>query len=521
MLKYVLLPFEKHFGLLFLLFVLISAIDVYDLLEGSLYSYAIYILFHGYLTAYLICLIYSLIPFRVGRVFLGVVYFMVLLWFYIDLFCQMAYETRFNHDFAAIILQTNFSEMQEFIGFNVSPHFVILGLSSLIAFIYLFIYIKKRPLSLGLYFQYVALVGVIVAAFLFVRNPMVGNDVLIGKVVSLFNVPSVPDLKEYLHNPDINSQGNKPKNLVVIIGESFSKSHSSLYGYEKETNPKLNELSDKGLYVYNNIVSPSTNTIPCFQAMMSTYRHEYEDSIQWYECLSLPEVVKVAGYNTCWVSNQSKVGFFDSVAGAYADLCDESYFVGDKFAGLDRKSYDGEIITLLKPLLKNNDQMYNCYFIHLMGSHSSFKSRYPQSFSKFTENDYMHYKEHQRDNLAAYDNSILYNDSVVYEIMSLFKDKEAVVLYFSDHAIDVYESSDDYISHAKIDNPVSVEAGKRIPFMIYTSSLYRQNFDGMIERIERVVDKPYCTEDLIYTIMDIMAIELENVKMQGNSLLND
>ena len=156
-----------------------------------------------------------------------------------------------------------------------------------------------------------------------------------------------------------------------------------------------------------------------------------------------------------------------------------------------------------------------------MGSHSSFKSRYPQSFSKFTENDYMHYKEHQREKLAAYDNSILYNDSVVYEIMSLFKDKEAVVLYFSDHAIDVYESSDDYISHAKIDNPVSVEAGKRIPFMIYTSSLYRQNFDGMIERIESAVDKPYCTEDLIYTIMDIIAIELENVKMQGNSLLND
>ena len=28
-------------------------------------------------------------------------------------------------------------------------------------------------------------------------------------------------------------------NLILVIGESFSKYHSSLYGYEHKTNPKL------------------------------------------------------------------------------------------------------------------------------------------------------------------------------------------------------------------------------------------------------------------------------------------
>ena len=153
-----------------------------------------------------------------------------------------------------------------------------------------------------------------------------------------------------------------------------------------------------------------------------------------------------------------------------------------------------------------------------MGSHSNFKNRYPQTFEKFKAEDYKNHPNHQRENLATYDNSILYNDSIVYEIIRLFQDKETIAFYFSDHAIDAYESSDDYIAHAKVTVPKSVEAGTKIPFMIYTSPLYQQNFANEMKQIKQSLKQPFRTDDMIYTIMDIIGITFEEENLNGKSL---
>ena len=55
---------------------------------------------------------------------------------------------------------------------------------------------------------------------------------------------------------------------------------------------------------------------------MSTYKPEYKDSIEWYKCITLPKTMQTAGYQTFWISNQSKIGLFDTGVGRYADLCD-------------------------------------------------------------------------------------------------------------------------------------------------------------------------------------------------------
>ena len=49
--------------------------------------------------------------------------------------------------------------------------------------------------------------------------------------------------------------------VVVIIGESFSRYHSSLYGYSKQTNPRLSEWVKEGsLLLYDDVVSPHDHT---------------------------------------------------------------------------------------------------------------------------------------------------------------------------------------------------------------------------------------------------------------------
>lgn len=520
LINWLLKPFKKDFSYLFFLFLLIAAIDIYDLIHSHLIPYAVYIGFHGYITAYFLCLLGQFIPTTKGySIYKNALLLIAITSFVIDLFCQLMYGTRFSQDFATIIMQTNISEIKEYVESYISIKHIFYIFTILLAFIGTYHIIKRLSVFIGRKTQYIAFIGVIIGTALTIRNPLIYNDVFIGKIIKTFQTPTVSNLKDYQTYPQlVFTKDQKPQNIVMIIGESFSKSHSSLYGYSQETNPYLQTLvTDSSLFIYSDIKSPATNTIPCFQAIMSTYKTEYKDSIAWYQCTTLPEVLHHSGYYTYWISNQSKIGLFDTVIGRYADLCDQNVFVGDKYAGMRRNNLDEEIIPLITPLLQD-EKTNNFYFIHLMGSHSTFKNRYPSSFDKFKPEDYERCPEHQRENLATYDNSILYNDSVVHEIIRLFQEQEAIIFYFSDHAIDAYESSDDYMAHAKGTDPKSVEAGTNIPFMIYTSPLYQQNFPNEMKQIKRCTDQAYRTDDMIYTIMDIIGITFEGESLKGKSI---
>lgn len=508
-------PIVRHFATFVLFFILSATFDLYFFLRNCYYQSAVYVLFHNFLLSYLVAFVAEVLPKRIRKIYINSLLLLAVILFAFDLFCISVYEIKLTQQFIAIIYQTNFTELCEFIESYLSYSYVFYLLLLLIGLWYVYKILDKRKISSLLSSS--ILVFVLGGLALTCRNPMIYKDTFIGKIAMFFQTSSIPNLEDYIVKPKIVSMGEKPENIVMIIGESFSKSHSSLYGYEKKTNPLLGKRSSDELLVYKNIKAPATNTIPCIQSIMSTYKMEYKDSVLWYQCMTLPGILHSLGYNTTWVSNQSKVGIFDTVAGEYADLCNNVIFVGDKYAGLMRNSLDEEVIPMLKTCTENKNP-YNFYFVHLMGSHSTFKSRYPISFDRFKTTDYLYRPEHQREKLSTYDNSILYNDSVVNEIINLFKDKEALVFYFSDHAIDAYESSDNYMAHAKENIPLSVEAGKNIPFMIYTSSKYRQNFENKFKIMKASIDCEFCTEDIICSVLDLLDVDLEGVDEKEYSL---
>ena len=141
-----------------------------------------------------------------------------------------------------------------------------------------------------------------------------------------------------------------------------------------------------------------------------------------------------------------------------------------------------------------------------IAAHVDFKIRYPQEFEKFHADEYLNNIAARRNMLAQYDNSVLYNDHVVSSLMTLFEKEESLVFYFPDHGIDVQESSDRYVSHAIEGNSISCKAGANKPFVIYTSPLYQDNYKNECERIKASVTKKFCTENLIFSLVDILGI---------------
>jgi heptose-I-phosphate ethanolaminephosphotransferase len=306
---------------------------------------------------------------------------------------------------------------------------------------------------------------------------------------------------------------NGAPTIVMIIGESFSKSHSSLYGYDKPTNPRLSMIPDSLLYVFRQVESAGNHTIESFQEMMTCGA----DSVAWNYRTNLVETMQCAGYKVSWISNQSEIGFFDDGVSCFAHLCDTAIWNGDKYDGATKLSLDTRDEDLI-PLAESYrlDSARNMIVFHLMGSHYDFKKRYPQTFDKFKSSDYVAHPDNQRETLAQYDNSILYNDSVVNEIIKLYAEQDAIVLYFSDHALDVFESDDDYCGHAKPNNSESEFYGRQIPFMIHVSPTFLQNRGELVERIKLASEREFCISDLTHLLMQIAGVsfaELPNVNL--------
>lgn len=504
-------PFTEEIRFLVFAFCFSSIVDIIG--HSVLYSIqkGIYIGLHHYLFCYILVLVSCIIPLKFRSIYKIIVYVLLVMNLIIDLVCVYSFHFTFNQELPAILLGTNKNEAYEFLELFMPFRLIIIMVLSLL-FFYCFyrvlnkISLKNKRIRIVL----LSLLFISILGYIRVDWNCFG-EISLTKFYAFINATSPPDLSLYQGNLDlIYSKDKKPKNIVMIIGESFSKTHSSLYGYDKKTNPKLESLFERGeLYLFNDVHSPALNTVPVFISLMSTYRPEYKDSIDWYRCITLQNILKKSGYYSFWFSNQSKAGFHDNIVAKYAMLCDKTVFTGNRFAGNTKKDLDEILIDSIKQYRYNKSYNYDYsfYFIHLMGSHYNFTERYPSHFDVFKDRHYPKNVDIHKRVLAAYDNSVLYNDSVVYEIINNYKNDESIIFYFSDHSLDIYDSRDDYVGHARYNDEKSVEAGSNIPFMVYMSPKYKMNFPDDCERIRKAVNKKFRTDDMIYTIMDVIGVD--------------
>lgn len=304
--------------------------------------------------------------------------------------------------------------------------------------------------------------------------------------------------------------------IIVIMGESFDKLHSNLYGYNKNTTPRLSQReSDSTLVVFSSVKAPAPITNLSIRQMLSL--SESHDDNNWQTRPMLPTALRKSGYNTMWLSNQTAVSVFDNALGQLAQLCDSNLNLTKAHMAM-KSNYDEVVLKPFASYMKGIDNNgHNFCFVHLMGSHASYALRYPERFNHFKETDYPDQPENRRQNFATYDNSILYNDYIVDSLMSISDQADAIVIYLSDHGQDFYYTRD-MATHGRIGNPESFEAGCRIPFMIYFTEKFRQNHPETIAKIRKFTDKEFNGCYLMNTVMELAGYDITGADLFKNSL---
>ena len=340
----------------------------------------------------------------------------------------------------------------------------------------------------------------------------------------------VADLRHNLPLTEVTTE--HPQNIVIIIGESFSKSHSSIYGYKRETNPELTKLANQGnLYVFTQCTAPAPFTHLAFKNILSLWDSNdkmvnsakegivnglkklfmpWTNKNNWYDYPTFFDVFS-QNYYIRWISNQNSHGLFDNVQATFADLSDTVWYAEQHPEAASR--YDQVVVPVIESFLKS-DSLPTITIVNLMGQHEEFTRRYPSSWAYFKPEDYSDIPSNQRERISQYDNATKYNDYVVASIFNLYKDKSALAFYFPDHGLDLYESDPKYVGHAADRSQKSWDVSCQIPFFVYVTDSFHEAFPKQAEFIENSLNKPFNTKDLIKFLMQITGWKLsqDNIK---------
>ncbi|MDR1335684.1 MAG: phosphoethanolamine transferase [Tannerella sp.] len=302
---------------------------------------------------------------------------------------------------------------------------------------------------------------------------------------------------------------------VVVIGESARYGNFSINGYGRKTSPQLEKIKD--LLTYSDVYATSNVTEFALPLLLSRATPLHFEKA--YREKTFADAFREAGFHTGWVANQS--GYHPYVKRIAKDI-DRACFPSDEFETLE--NYDNKLLPCIDSLLNENRQK-TFLVVHTLGSHFRYNFRYPKLFEKFTPalegtNDYAIVSDKNRELFTnTYDNSILYTDYILSEIIGKVASRQGVsaVLYISDHAENLYDHGQNTVLHGSKTPPVPEI---HVPLFIWTSPAYRDAYPGKQHALEANRDKKISASNIFHSILDMADIHYPG-ETPGKSIASD
>ncbi len=300
-----------------------------------------------------------------------------------------------------------------------------------------------------------------------------------------------------------------PTTVVIVIGESTTRSHMGLYGYHRDTNPKLSAIKSE-LKVFNNVFSSRPSTIESLEQVLTFADQEHPDLYKTQP--TLIAMMKQAGYKTYWVTNQQTLTKRNTMLTTFAKQTDEQVFLNHT-RNQNSYSFDEKVLAPFSKILLKRDEK-KLIIVHLLGTHMKYSYRYPKSYDFYKDNKGLlkGLSQEKVEVINQYDNAIRYNDFVVYELIQRLKKanstfKQSLLVYFSDHGEDVYDSKP-YDFKGR-NEAVPTYPMYAIPFVIWHSTNWQ---DAQQFNDPNIFKRQYDNADFIYTFSDLLGISYDGYK---------
>ncbi|MCH5325998.1 MAG: phosphoethanolamine transferase [Duncaniella sp.] len=222
--------------------------------------------------------------------------------------------------------------------------------------------------------------------------------------------------------------GSELPDVILLLGESLRADHLSINGYHRPTTPNLEK--DSSVVAYPHIHTHQSATHQNIPQILTRADTIYEDRA--YSEESFIPLFKKAGYNSYWVSNQDK----NSTYAYFMSETDSTVLISPGWTTHNFMAvHDRDMLPMIERFLKKPASAPHLLIVHTMGSHWVYNLSYPADFAVYKpEVDSRILSELSIEQLNnSYDNTILATDDFVANVISLLRDRNAILIYISDH----------------------------------------------------------------------------------------
>ena len=431
------------------------------------------------------------------------------------------YSVFFDRTMLTNVLATNYQEASELLSWRTLAHLLVFGvLPSLLVW---WPQLKSRSLlpALALRLVWVAAAGGVAVASLLlvfadfaslmrnhgeVRYLLTPGNVVAAAIGNALGRASRPREPKGVVGADARpgpawQARSRPVLLVLVVGETARAQNFSLNGYARQTNP---ELARRGVINFPDTQSCGTSTEVSLPCMFSPYGRRHYDEEQILSHESVLQVLARAGFKVLWRDNQS--GCKGVCDGLPAEQVDHAGPVTLCTAG---ECLDELLLRGMESIVRDTGGNL-VVVMHQLGSHGpAYFRRYPAAFKRFLpacESDDLRLCK-QQEIVNAYDNSLLYTDFVLGQVIDFLDRAQAshdtALLYLSDHGESLGEKG--LYLHG-VPWAIAPDVQKKVPFVVWLSAAFERDMGIDAACLRARARQPASHDNLFHSLLGVLDV---------------
>jgi lipid A ethanolaminephosphotransferase len=226
---------------------------------------------------------------------------------------------------------------------------------------------------------------------------------------------------------------DKPKLIIMVVGEATRADHWGLNGYTPDTTPRLRAQDVVNFSKLYSCGTATAQSVPCMFSKFGRDNFDYRKGIGYENVLDI--LSHTGKISLLWRDNNSdskgvamRIPYEDYRRAARNSICTE---------GECRD--EGMLVGLDKYITEQNGSSI-LITLHQMGNHGpAYYKRYPKEYALFTPVCTTNQLEKctQQEISHAYDNAVLHTDAFLSETINLLKQYQTTyevgLIYMADH----------------------------------------------------------------------------------------
>jgi lipid A ethanolaminephosphotransferase len=286
--------------------------------------------------------------------------------------------------------------------------------------------------------------------------------------------------------------------IVMVVGETVRADRFSLNGYERQTNPML---ENHGVVSFTHASSCGTSTVVSVPCMFSNLtQHGFDDS-RAKSMENLLDVLDHAGVKILWRDNNSNSkGVSDRVR-------TEDFRSAEINPICDTECRDEGMLAGLQDFIDQQPSGDVLIVLHQIGSHGpAYFKRYPPSFRKFKPTCDTNQLDTCTDEEISntYDNTILYTDYFLSKVIALLAanddEFETGMVFVGDHGESLGESG---IYLHGLPFAIAPEEQTRIPLIMW----FGKNYHGVgVNSVKYLKDDSFTHDNVFHSMLGLFEI---------------